>query len=75
MKTPSPAPLPPARIPTGPDDPYSKGFDRIFDPTYGCNSLNGFNLTGAPPNAPVSDLWFQTQFEELVTNAYPPFGP
>ncbi len=62
-------------IPTGPDNPGGKGFDRMCDPTYTGNSLNGNNLTGALPNAPVSGRWFQTQFVQLVQNAYPPFQP
>jgi cellulose 1,4-beta-cellobiosidase len=60
-------------IPVGPDNPGGKGFDRMCDPTYTGNSLNGNNLTGALPNAPVSGRWFQAMFEMLVTNAYPPF--
>jgi cellulose 1,4-beta-cellobiosidase len=60
-------------IPTGPDNPKGKGFDRMCDPTYPGNSLNGFHLTGALPNAPVAGRWFQTHFAELVQNAYPPF--
>jgi cellulose 1,4-beta-cellobiosidase len=60
-------------IPTGPDNPGGKGFDRMCDPTYTGNTLNGGNLSGALPNAPVSGRWFQEQFEELVQNAYPPF--
>lgn len=62
-------------IPTGPDNPGGKGFDRMCDPTYTGNSLNGNNLSGALPNAPVSGRWFQTQFVQLVQNAYPPFQP
>jgi cellulose 1,4-beta-cellobiosidase len=60
-------------IPTGPDNPGGKGFDRMCDPTYTGNSLNGNSLSGALPNAPVSGRWFQSQFVELVQNAYPPF--
>ena len=62
-------------IPTGPDNPGAKGFDRMCDPTYGGNSLNGNNMTGALPNAPVSGRWFEAQFEQLVQNAYPPLIP
>lgn len=62
-------------IPVGPENPGGKGFDRMCDPTYTGNSLNGNNLTGALPNAPVSGRWFQTQFEQLVQNAYPAFVP
>jgi cellulose 1,4-beta-cellobiosidase len=60
-------------IPTGPDNPTGKGFDRMCDPTYKGNALNGNNLTGALPNAPVAGRWFQAQFVELVQNAYPAF--
>jgi cellulose 1,4-beta-cellobiosidase len=62
-------------IPTGPDNPAGKGFDRMCDPTYTGNSLNGNNLTGALPNAPVSGRWFPSQFIQLVQNAYPPLVP
>lgn len=60
-------------IPTGPDNPAGKGFDRMCDPTYRGNSLNGNNPTGAMANAPVAGRWFQAHFVELVTNAHPPF--
>ncbi|WP_395736701.1 glycoside hydrolase family 6 protein [Prosthecobacter sp.] len=61
-------------IPTGPDNPDGKGFDRMCDPTYQGNSLNGYQMTGALPNAPVSGRWFDSQFVELVQNAYPSFS-
>jgi cellulose 1,4-beta-cellobiosidase len=60
-------------IPTGPENPTGKGFDRMCDPTYRGNALNGNNLTGALPDAPVAGRWFQAQFAQLVENAYPPF--
>lgn len=60
-------------IPVGPENPDGKGFDRMCDPTYHGNSLNGNQLTGALPNAPVSGRWFQSQFVQLVQNAYPAF--
>jgi cellulase/cellobiase CelA1/aryl-phospho-beta-D-glucosidase BglC (GH1 family) len=60
-------------IPVGPDNPDGKGFDRMCDPTYQGNSLNGHQLSGALPNAPVAGRWFQSQFEQLVQNAFPAF--
>ncbi len=59
-------------IPTGPDNPDGKGFDRMCDPTYGGNSLNQNQNTNALPNAPVSGRWFEAQFQQLVANAFPP---
>jgi cellulose 1,4-beta-cellobiosidase len=49
-----------------------KGFDRMCDPTYGGNPRNNNSQTGALPNAPVSGHWFQSQFQQLLQNAYPP---
>ncbi|WP_028649530.1 glycoside hydrolase family 6 protein [Nocardiopsis sp. CNT312] len=49
-----------------------KGFDRMCDPTYGGNVLNGNNPSGALPDAPVAGHWFSAQFQELLDNAYPP---
>jgi len=60
-------------IPIGPDNPNGKCFDRMCDPSYRGNSLNGNNISGALPNAPVSGRWFQAQFVQLVQNAYPAF--
>ena len=60
-------------VPTGPDNPDGKGFDRMCDPTYAPSSWNG-KLTGALPNAPVSGRWFAAQFVQLVQNAYPALG-
>ncbi|GIF68926.1 hypothetical protein Ais01nite_69610 [Asanoa ishikariensis] len=51
-----------------------KGFDRMCDPTYGGNSLNGNNPTGALANAPISGAWFSAQFRQLMSNAYPPLS-
>lgn len=48
-----------------------KGFDRMCDPTYTGNALNGNNMSGALPNAPLSGKWFSAQFQELMRNAYP----
>ena len=62
-------------IPAGPDNPTGKRFDRMCDPAYHGNALNGNNLTGALPNAPAAGRWFQAHFAELVQNAYPPFEP
>ncbi|WP_171109473.1 MULTISPECIES: glycoside hydrolase family 6 protein [Streptomyces] len=49
-----------------------KGFDRMCDPTYEGNARNGFNMSGALPDAPVSGHWFSAQFQQLMANAYPP---
>jgi cellulose 1,4-beta-cellobiosidase len=49
-----------------------KGFDRMCDPTYGGNMLNGNSATGALSGAPLSGAWFAAQFQELMRNAYPP---
>jgi cellulose 1,4-beta-cellobiosidase len=51
-----------------------KKFDRMCDPTYHGNSLNGNNLTGALPDAPLSGQWFSAQFRQLLQNAYPPIS-
>ncbi len=59
-------------VPTGPDNPGGKGFDRMCDPTYTGNGRNGNSLSGALPNAPVSGAWFSAQFRQLLANAYPP---
>jgi cellulose 1,4-beta-cellobiosidase len=48
-----------------------KGFDRMCDPTYTGNSLNGNSLTGALPSSPLAGAWFSSQFQQLMTNAYP----
>jgi cellulose 1,4-beta-cellobiosidase len=48
-----------------------KGFDRMCDPTYTGNSLNGNNKTGALPNAPLAGAWFPAQFRQLMANAFP----
>ncbi len=58
-------------VPTGPDNPGGKGFDRMCDPTYTGNGRNGNSLSGALPNAPVSGAWFSAQFRQLLANAYP----
>ena len=62
-------------IPTGLENPTGKGFDRMCDPTYHGNSLNGNSMTGALLDAPVAGRWFQAQFVELVKNAFPAFHP
>jgi cellulose 1,4-beta-cellobiosidase len=49
-----------------------KGFDQMCDPNYTGNSLNGNNMTGALPNAPLSGHWFSAQFQQLMQNAFPP---
>jgi cellulose 1,4-beta-cellobiosidase len=58
-------------VPTGPDNPGGKGFDRMCDPTYGGNSLNNNQPTNALANAPVSGRWFAAQFTQLVANKFP----
>ncbi|MCE6996151.1 hypothetical protein LZG04_15260 [Saccharothrix sp. S26] len=40
-------------------------------PTCGGNARNGFNMSGALPNAPLSGHWFSAQFQKLMRNAYP----
>jgi cellulose 1,4-beta-cellobiosidase len=49
-----------------------KGFDRMCDPTYGGNARNGNNMSGALANSPLSGHWFPAQFQQLMTNAFPP---
>ncbi|MGI5459417.1 glycoside hydrolase family 6 protein [Streptomyces sp. CA-249302] len=49
-----------------------KGFDQMCDPTYTGNARNGNSMSGALPNAPLSGHWFSAQFQQLMTNAYPP---
>jgi cellulose 1,4-beta-cellobiosidase len=49
-----------------------KGFDRMCDPTYEGNLLNGNNMSGALPDSPLSGHWFSAQFQELMRNAHPP---
>jgi len=51
-----------------------KGFDQMCDPTYTGNARNGNSLSGALPNAPISGSWFSAQFQQLMTNAYPPLS-
>ncbi|GGW94443.1 glycoside hydrolase family 6 protein [Streptomyces lomondensis] len=51
-----------------------KGFDRMCDPTYEGNARNGFNMSGALPDAPISGHWFSAQFRQLMQNAYPPLS-
>nr|WP_311132668.1 glycoside hydrolase family 6 protein [Nonomuraea gerenzanensis] len=51
-----------------------KKFDRMCDPTYTGNSLNGNNMSGAKADAPLSGQWFSAQFRELLANAYPPIN-
>jgi cellulose 1,4-beta-cellobiosidase len=58
-------------IPTGPNNPGGKGFDRMCDPTYTGNARNGNSLSGALPNSPVSGAWFSAQFQQLMQNAFP----
>jgi cellulose 1,4-beta-cellobiosidase len=58
-------------IPTGPQNPGGKGFDRMCDPTYMGNALNQNMNSNALPNAPVSGVWFPAQFAQLVANKFP----
>lgn len=52
-----------------------KGFDRMCDPTFTEGTpRNNNNPSGALGNAPVSGHWFQSQFEELMANAWPPLS-
>ncbi|GAP51191.1 cellulase [Streptomyces azureus] len=55
-------------------NPDGKGFDRMCDPTYEGNARNGYNMSGALPDAPVSGDWFSAQFRQLMQNAYPPLS-
>jgi cellulose 1,4-beta-cellobiosidase len=45
--------------------------DPMCDPTY-TPPINDFRPTGATFGAPAEGAWFDAQFAELVTNAYPP---
>ncbi|MEU0094721.1 glycoside hydrolase family 6 protein [Kribbella sp. NPDC006257] len=47
-----------------------KRFDRMCDPTFVSPKL-GNRLTGASPGAPLAGHWFESQFVELVRNAFP----
>jgi cellulose 1,4-beta-cellobiosidase len=49
-----------------------KGFDQMCDPAYTGNARNGNSPSGALGGAPLSGDWFSAQFQELMTNAYPP---
>jgi cellulose 1,4-beta-cellobiosidase len=49
-----------------------KGFDAMCAPGNPGNPRNNNNETGALPNAPLSGHWFQTQFTQLLQNAFPP---
>jgi cellulose 1,4-beta-cellobiosidase len=51
-----------------------KGFDQMCDPTYTGNARNGFNMSGALPDAPLAGDWFSAQFHQLLANAYPPLS-
>ncbi|MBA2946590.1 glycoside hydrolase family 6 protein [Streptomyces himalayensis] len=53
------------------DNEEGKGFDRMCDPTYEGNARNGYNMSGALGDAPLSGHWFSAQFQELMKNAYP----
>ena len=49
-----------------------KGFDAMCAPGNPNNPRNNNSETGALPNAPLSGHWFQTQFTQLLQNAFPP---
>jgi cellulose 1,4-beta-cellobiosidase len=49
-----------------------KGFDQMCDPLYEGNIRNGFNMSGARGEMPLSGHWSSEQFAELLANAYPP---
>jgi cellulose 1,4-beta-cellobiosidase len=53
------------------DNSEGKGFDRMCDPTYAGNQLNGNSATGAMADAPLAGAWFSAQFQTLLKNAYP----
>ena len=48
-----------------------RGWDRMCDPTYTGNSLNGNNLSGALSGAPLAGAFFSAQVTQLMQNAYP----
>ena len=48
-----------------------KGFDAMCAPGNPGNPRNNNSETGALPNAPLSGHWFQTQFTQLLQNAFP----
>ncbi|HMA96173.1 MAG TPA: glycoside hydrolase family 6 protein [Polyangiaceae bacterium] len=54
------------------ENDQGKGVDGMCDPTYAGNARNGNNKSGALGDAPLSGAWFSAQFQELMTNAYPP---
>ncbi|MEV3937709.1 glycoside hydrolase family 6 protein [Glycomyces sp. NPDC049804] len=54
------------------DNDEGKGFDQMCDPAYEGNIRNGFNLSGARGEMPLSGHWSSEQFAELLANAYPP---
>jgi cellulose 1,4-beta-cellobiosidase len=51
-----------------------RGWDRMCDPTYGGNSLNGNNMSGALSGAPLAGAFFPDQLTQLMQNAYPPLS-
>ncbi|MDA1366178.1 glycoside hydrolase family 6 protein [Glycomyces algeriensis] len=56
------------------DNDEGKGFDEMCDPAYEGNIRNGFNMSGARGEMPLSGHWSSEQFAELLANAYPPVG-
>jgi cellulose 1,4-beta-cellobiosidase len=51
-----------------------RGWDRMCDPTYTGNTLNGNNMSGALSGAPLAGAFFADQLSQLIQNAYPPLN-
>jgi cellulose 1,4-beta-cellobiosidase len=52
----------------------TRGLDGMCNPTYAGNARNNNNATGALANSPIAGQWFSAQFQQLMTNAYPPLS-
>ncbi|GAA3270510.1 glycoside hydrolase family 6 protein [Dactylosporangium vinaceum] len=57
--------------PPGESDGAATGGNLSCDSTYS-GSGNGYHPTGALPGAPARGSWFSAQFQQLMTNAFPP---